>query len=546
LAGMSHELLTLPSSAEWQRLHTRERDVLSGREKLVALIRNQGGGDADSLLAKPEFDQDGDAILGWRSPYGGRLVPAEGDEGHKALAERIAMIAERLDGQGDAGQLAAHSLRSALVTPEGVSAHFVDSGNGMPVLVNWGMALPGQERPFLPEAAETSRADAAVAATHRTAGASGGTAGIGLEVGALPSATALKPKHRRGMLFVLPWLISAALAVLLVWLGLQAMEPLPLEIVEIAPETPLAPDPLFGLEARLAAIDAAIAEAETAAPHFAEVCVAPEPLPLRPTHTPPATEPEKPVAEVPAEAPQDETVALAPQDNAPPEAPSPQPKPPPKTRVEPQRPALVQPAEREPTARAACKPNWPPGRSPRMVFVVDGSGSMRDTIPGASSRMTASKRSISRVVKSLHNDIRIGMVSFSDCGATQNSRYYAAPERGQLLGRVNAMRPGRKTSLAASIRRAGALATSRAETVIVVVSDGEDTCGSDPCAAARSVRSQKPNVKINVIDLSGGAAAGALQCIARSGGGRVFTPQSAGQMSSQLQQATGQPDASGC
>jgi Mg-chelatase subunit ChlD len=181
-----------------------------------------------------------------------------------------------------------------------------------------------------------------------------------------------------------------------------------------------------------------------------------------------------------------------------------------------------------------------------MVFVVDGSGSMRDGIAGAPSRMAAAKSSINRVVKSLHKDIRIGMVSFSDCGATRNSRYYSAAERGQLLGRIDAIRPGRRTSLAASIRRAGALATRRAETVIVVVSDGEDTCGSDPCAAARSIRGRKPNLKINVIDLSGGTSAAVLQCIARAGGGRVFTPNSAGQMTSQLQQATGQPDASRC
>lgn len=160
--------------------------------------------------------------------------------------------------------------------------------------------------------------------------------------------------------------------------------------------------------------------------------------------------------------------------------------------------------------------------------------------------MVAAKRSIDRVVRSLHKDIRIGMVSFSDCGETRNSRYYSARERGRLIGRVNAMQPGKATSLSASIRRAGALATRRSETVIVVVSDGEDTCGNDPCAAARYVRSQKPNVKINVIDLSGRGSNGTLQCIARVGGGQVFTPDSASEMASQVQEATGQPDASGC
>jgi hypothetical protein len=56
----------------------------------------------------------------------------------------------------------------------------------------------------------------------------------------------------------------------------------------------------------------------------------------------------------------------------------------------------------------------------------------------------------------------------------------------------------------------------------------------------------KPDLTINVIDLSGGNSGGVLECVARAGGGRVFTPTSAGQMATQLQQATGQPDVSGC
>ncbi|MGB1026430.1 MAG: VWA domain-containing protein, partial [Rhodospirillaceae bacterium] len=91
-----------------------------------------------------------------------------------------------------------------------------------------------------------------------------------------------------------------------------------------------------------------------------------------------------------------------------------------------------------------------------------------------------------------------------------------------------------------------AMASSRAPSVLVVVSDGEDTCGANPCAAARAAKAAKPNLTINVIDLSDGNSGGVLQCIASAGGGRVFTPQSASQMNQAAQAATGQPDASGC
>lgn len=171
---------------------------------------------------------------------------------------------------------------------------------------------------------------------------------------------------------------------------------------------------------------------------------------------------------------------------------------------------------------------------------------MDESIRGASSRIDAAKQSIGRVVRSLHPDIRIGMVSFSDCGATSNSKYHNHSERGALLGKVNRINPAKRTSLAASIRRAGAMASRRAPTTLVIVSDGEDTCGDNPCAAAQEVRRKKPNVTISVIDMSGGSARQVLNCVAQAGGGRVYQPNSAQQMADQMQRATGQPDASQC
>ena len=217
--------------------------------------------------------------------------------------------------------------------------------------------------------------------------------------------------------------------------------------------------------------------------------------------------------------------------------------------VKPSKPApsvVPAPEPAPPKVRDACTPNWPPGKSPRVIFVLDGSGSMDKSIPGAGSRMAAAKKSIGTVVQNLHKDIRAGLVSFSDCGATARSPFYGASERPTLLGEVNAVSPERNTSLAASITRGGGAAPSRSPSIMVVVSDGGDTCGGDPCAAARAAKAAKPDLTINVIDLSGGTDGGVLRCVADAGGGRVFTPGSAGQMSTQLQQATGQPDASGC
>jgi hypothetical protein len=71
--------------------------------------------------------------------------------------------------------------------------------------------------------------------------------------------------------------------------------------------------------------------------------------------------------------------------------------------------------------------------------------------------------------------------------------------------------------------------------VIVVVSDGQDSCGADPCSVARSLKAQKPKLTINVVDIVGD---GYSNCLAQLTGGKVLTPNSGLAFESTLKQAT--------
>ncbi|CAN0240060.1 unnamed protein product, partial [Chrysoparadoxa australica] len=184
--------------------------------------------------------------------------------------------------------------------------------------------------------------------------------------------------------------------------------------------------------------------------------------------------------------------------------------------------------------------------APEVVLVVDASGSMENSLPGASSRMQASKNAIGNLVRSMPGDVDIGMVEFTDCNRVERDRFYSPQERAALLGRVNGLTPQKGTPLARGVDRAGLVISSQVEGVIVVVTDGADSCKGDPCAAARSIASKKPNVKINVIDISGSAKNPSAQCMAQATGGKVFQPNSAAEMKTMVQQASEQPDASKC
>ena len=112
--------------------------------------------------------------------------------------------------------------------------------------------------------------------------------------------------------------------------------------------------------------------------------------------------------------------------------------------------------------------------------------------------------------------MRVG--SFNACGRLAMSVRLTDERRARSL--IEAIRLGNYTALADAIRLTAAMVTSGTTAEdpvnVVLVSDGYDTCGGDPCAAARAVRSSHPGLRFNVIDLVGLPD---LRCVAEETGG---------------------------
>ncbi|WP_127998865.1 vWA domain-containing protein, partial [Piscinibacter defluvii] len=207
-------------------------------------------------------------------------------------------------------------------------------------------------------------------------------------------------------------------------------------------------------------------------------------------------------------------------------APAPAPAEPPRAAAEPARPAGC-------TARR-------PGDEPEVVMIFDASGSMRQPFGSSPSRLDAAKRAAESMVRALPSDVDVGLVDFAACGQVRRDRFYPSAERGALVGEINALAPKQGTPLADAIRRAGTVASDSAPSMLVIVSDGGDSCGGDPCAVARSVKAAKPNVTINVIDLSESPKdRQVLQCIASAGGGRLLSPGDPLDMNRKMREAAG-------
>jgi Mg-chelatase subunit ChlD len=215
----------------------------------------------------------------------------------------------------------------------------------------------------------------------------------------------------------------------------------------------------------------------------------------------------------------------------------------------PQMPQLPDPAAAVPPLAAAqpspgakktaCKPRRP-GDEPEVIMIVDASGSMRESMGGGMSRLDAAKRAAGTVIRGLPADVDVGLVDFTACGQVRRDKFYPAPQREALMGEINGLAAKAGTPLAQAIERAGRVASESADAILVVVSDGADTCGGDPCAAARRLKALRPNLVINVIDLSDSPRdRAALQCVASGGGGRVMRPVDPLDLQQKMKEAVG-------
>ncbi len=568
---MVDRLIATTPATGYRQLGVHGQPVVGAHRQLKAILTGNLSPDHAALLTQPRIDPQGGRIDWYSDRPGpsGRVadLPADMQAAAQARAETLIAdirgLADKLAREGGASELVGHMLTLAVTTP-GPEWLYVSADQ--PLLVLWGhdregvAAAPAAASPP-PTRVATTPAASSASPSHPQPGQQ--QPGHEQPAGQQPPqqqptmasgpAIAMPPATGRGPWGWLLWLLPLLLLAILIALAFRACQPLPPVVVEVPGAAPPAADPAPALEARIAALeserDRLRHEAEAlprcvpidpAPPQKAED-LPPLPQPLPPnkaeqTPEPPKVEPPSNKAEVaPTPVPQ-----VKPE---PPPAPKPSPSPVNKAEAPAPSPAPTPP----PAPQASCQTTYAPGDEPEVVLIVDGSGSMKEPFPGASSRIDMAKRSVDNMVRGLPPGIEVGLIDFQSCDNVRRDKFYGDAERGQLIGEVSRLSPWGGTPLARSIERAGNIVSGDVESVIVVVSDGEESCGGDPCAAARALKAAKPKAIVNVIDISGDAGSRAvIQCVAQATGGQVLKADSAQDMMRKMQQATRQPDMRAC
>ncbi|MGD9612588.1 MAG: VWA domain-containing protein [Kiritimatiellia bacterium] len=165
---------------------------------------------------------------------------------------------------------------------------------------------------------------------------------------------------------------------------------------------------------------------------------------------------------------------------------------------------------------------------PEAMFVLDASGSMQGAA-GAETKMAAAQAVLAQVVPAVAPEVKIGLAAYGhrrpdDCTDIEILVPPGNEDRAAVLARIAAMQPKGMTPISAAVTQVADLLKGKdAETTVVLVSDGQETCGGDPCAVVKALKAAGVKFVLHVVGFDVTEADKAqLECIAAAGGGKYF------------------------
>ena len=185
----------------------------------------------------------------------------------------------------------------------------------------------------------------------------------------------------------------------------------------------------------------------------------------------------------------------------------------------------------------------PAQASQTLLFVMDASGSMWGRIDGQP-KIVVAREAMSDLVGQLPADARAGLVAYGhnrkgDCSDIETLRPLGALDREGLVGQINALSPKGKTPITATIRHAVREIRALEDPVsVVLISDGLESCGGDPCAAVREARDAGVDFRMHVVGFDlGEADTSQLQCMAEAADGHYYAAKNASELAEALSKA---------
>lgn len=157
----------------------------------------------------------------------------------------------------------------------------------------------------------------------------------------------------------------------------------------------------------------------------------------------------------------------------------------------------------------------------QTMIVLDGSNSMWGKI-GEKHKIELARSSIRTLVGEANNTIEFGLIAYghrkkSSCQYIKTLSEPAATPREKLIETAEGIMPRGKSPVSQALTTAANQLDNHSGRILLV-SDGVESCGGDPCKTAQQLTDKHPNLQIDVIGFNPAKEA-QLECIAENGKG---------------------------
>src|SRR5262245_17488645 len=203
------------------------------------------------------------------------------------------------------------------------------------------------------------------------------------------------------------------------------------------------------------------------------------------------------------------------------------------------------------------------GRSPcteDAMIVFDASGSMSgdgwgygSETAGTVSRIDKVRAALAEILPSVTKHRRVGLITYGPGVWDQcNVRLDLKPEANsaeRIITAIKALTPAGKTPLTAAVAQAAEVLAFRAKpALIVLLTDGEETCGGSPCDLGETLSSEAASLTVHVIGLRvkgytwmGEQSLLDVKCLAERNGGLYLTVETEDELRAAFEKALGCP-----
>jgi len=199
---------------------------------------------------------------------------------------------------------------------------------------------------------------------------------------------------------------------------------------------------------------------------------------------------------------------------------------------------------------SAYKSNAQPAQetsASEIVLILDASGSMWGQIEGQN-KIAIAKTVLKNLVDELPDNTKVGLIAYGhrekgDCKDIETIVEPGPLDKALVNQKIDALNPKGKTPITDSVLMAFDLVKANENaTTVVLVSDGIETCGGDPCKAVKDAREAGIKFIMHVVGFDvGDVDVSELECAAQAGGGLYLSAKNAGELSEALEKAVDIP-----